>query len=179
MAKRVKLRPLRINRGKWLTGEACAEFSEVNDELHDEAAKEAETGKFVPVKAVPFILESSLLDKHTGMMCCLGFACLAVGVPMTKIKGEGMPGSVAKKKGVAKRLKQALVEANLASFNHNYQDYGETGTCESLASINDTEDTKRRAREKAVKEGFRTMGWKVTFVGKYPDYNKLARRYAK
>jgi hypothetical protein len=165
----VKLRRLSINRGKWLTGEATVEWDATYREMEDSPHKED-----WPKGAR---LESNLRDKHTGLMCCLGFACLKLGLSPKRITNRGMPaGAVA----VSSPLAKQVVAAGLAEFGEKGERrLHDTATASSLAAINDDEDLTRREREKQVKAYFAEIGWKVTFTGKYPDYRKMAKRFGK
>jgi hypothetical protein len=168
-AERVKLRRLSINRGKWLTGEASykwdATYREMEDAPHEEYWPKEEP------------LESSLLDARTGLMCCLGFACLKLGLSKQRITNQGMPaGAVAVNSPLAKQV----VEAGLAEFGEKGdRSLYDTATASSLSAVNDDVDLNRRDRERQVREYFADIGWKVTFTGKYPDYRRMAKRFGK
>jgi hypothetical protein len=104
-------------------------------------------------------MESSLRDKKSGFMCCLGFVATQEGCPISAITGRFYPTEVM---GIKNRER-------LAAFtSENYED------ALRLARDNDAMIT-RREREKLVRDGLAKFGYKVKFAGKYPDYEEVAK----
>ena len=120
-----KVKVLKINRDKWLTGE-CTRYHLESD--------------------------SCLLSK-TGRMCCLGFYMIQAGYKPSTIKGKGAPHEIASTKY---RLPELIDGCDNAEETNE------------LIGINDNEEISREVREKRITKGFKSIGVKVRFVGKYP-----------
>lgn len=92
----------------------------------------------------------ALLDKDTGLQCCLGFAALASGVGADDIAGLCYPRDVARR---------------IPLFNK----HGRFGLCDTKLSsaainVNDDEDLKDAQREAALRKLFASNGVRVRFV---------------
>lgn len=77
---------------------------------------------------------SYLLRKTDGLMCCLGFACEAAGVPREQLVGRGTPLNLLEQRVLNVPRLEALPEAlaGLVVGNDN------TRTCRKLMVVNDS-----------------------------------------
>lgn len=99
-----------------------------------------------------------LLNKETGLMCCLGFECLRVGIPEEAIAGRGLPGDV------DSDFQDKLVDSGLSIYNGRDEEtdekvYYTALVCCTLANINDEprmQITEER-REAEIKDVFLKM----------------------
>jgi hypothetical protein len=147
-----KLTDLVINRGYWLTGEVVA-------------AGVCDT--------------SALRDKKTGFMCCLGFGSLQAGLTAKQITGLHTPSDFARNRKAGKLLRAAmLLEHDVDYATAPDAALAERDRVRSLiddAMENNDDDTlTRKQREAAIKRTLGLLGYRVKFVGKYPNYEKLA-----
>lgn len=149
MAKRV-LTEVEIDRAKWLTGEALSEGA---------------------------VLDSGLRDRQTGMQCCLGFVCRAVGFSQKAITDQGMPYEL----DSTVRGKSRLIKAGLATdmSDDPWGDDPLAHVATVAANINDNDGLTRRERESKVKAQLKELGFKAKFVGKYPDYKVIAAKFGR
>lgn len=98
--------------------------------------------------------DSSLLTKK-GNQCCLGFYVLKAGYTKRQILGKGLPCDLAR---AIKRIPQ-LLDVDRRDNNETVSD---------LVDHNDSKQTSRKVRERQIITGFKKLGTKVRFVGRYP-----------
>lgn len=102
----------------------------------------------------------SLLNPVTGKMCCLGFFCLAAGVPKAELEGEPMPAGI----------KDCLEYPKLKTVV-NFQKRVNKFVTTQLSTVNDSEAPKfvnnPKAREARIAKLFGELGVTVEFTGKY------------
>lgn len=118
---------------------------------------------------------SKLLDKN-GMMCCLGFACLAAGIAENKILGRFYPHSLIRYDGnreppfnnrdeLPSTIRPLIGVGVMGSV-------GQSLVCKKLTHANDAiadyEGKPPKAREADIIEFGREAGIEFTFVGEYP-----------
>lgn len=111
-----------------------------------------------------FLLSSQPLTK--GMMCCLGFACLAAGVPKENLEDVSMPDSdVCNMTPETASIlhKFGLLGKPVEDLSHMASDAAYT-----LASYNDNRDISNETREKAIIKRGKLLGIDFVFTGKYP-----------
>lgn len=116
------MKTLTINRKKWLRG-------------LDEGALLADEG----------------FGKHEGKMCCLGFACLRLGVPREALLGQTMP--------------YELKSFKLPKWLTTEAGDGVLGTrLNDVVILNDNPKISNKEREKGVRQFFKANGVSVRFV---------------
>lgn len=151
--KAPRLRPVVIDRARWLTGEVVDEVG----------------------------VDSQLYNPAVQMMCCLGFVCLEAGVGLASIRGCPTP------MNLSLRARQLLHDSGLLRLAaegvaENSALCGEAmdaNDVDSYDNVNYTGDTPpqwRKQRERRVAALLKRMGWKVRFVGAYPDYSTISVR---
>lgn len=143
MAKRKYKAHFRIDRAKWLTGEALS------------------TGA---------VEDSSLRDAETGLMCCLGQVCRQLGVRPADLKNQYYPDGLLERISLKKRTE--LIGVGLLTPT-----LYDSALTQNLIQINDNAGLDRKSREAKVKDFAAREGIRVTFAGKYPDYEKIAKRF--
>ena len=108
--------------------------------------------------------DSMLLNTESNM-CCLGFACRALGVSAKTIKQVAMPDSLANRAAqpsyTAKKLGRLVVSED--------EGYGNSNPTDDAQSINDDEDISDKMREFRLKPILQKLGFAVKFVGPARD----------
>jgi hypothetical protein len=99
----------------------------------------------------------TLLDKHNGKMCCLGFICKQAGLSDDDIQDVGYPSTLWDYSIRRKRVQTGPIPDLLKPFISGHSDA--TLLASDLARINDSteiDDAEREARliERAAKDGF-------------------------
>lgn len=98
-------------------------------------------------------------------MCCLGFYCLALGIPKESIAGVGMPSEIE-----VGEVFPALIKAKLVAIEEATDGEGpskdDTWTCSQLAHFNDMlpKDISEDGREDNIIREFHSIGVEVEFV---------------
>ena len=134
-------RELVIDRAKWLTG-----------------------------AALQYLDESVLLDEPSGMMCCLGFACKALGATDVQITGKATPEDV---DGLKKQLLSAGLLVKVGRTHYTCTD--NSGVSHEAMEANDDSRISNAKRELAVKRVLAKAGWDVRFIGNYPTEEELIK----
>ncbi len=135
-----KLKTVRINRKKWARGN-----SETNNKLLLRSADVRQMGEDL-IKANRSLRE--------GNMCCLGFACLALGASKSAIAGKAMPDEVYRK-----RILEGLVE-------HPSCPMSSTDFAQAAAEINDDRTITNQQRERKLTKLSRQHGFNFVFFGR-------------
>lgn len=103
-----------------------------------------------------------------GTMCCMGFACVSLGVPKYKIQDQGFPSNVSVKLPVKanQNLLYWLVsrQYSLSVINDGLK---ESATSDKFSSVKEL--------EAAVKQAFSEKNILVKFIGKYPRILKIKK----
>ncbi len=94
----------------------------------------------------------SLLIREDGKKCCLGFMCLAAGVPVASMWCRSAPTDLVLSKD------RALLPELFVS--HSYK-------VAVLMELNDSITLQDNVREFELIKGFKSLGIKVTFTGEY------------
>ncbi len=105
-----------------------------------------------------------LLDRDTGLQCCLGFFCKKIGYKNSHIENRGTPFELITcfaKQNLKKRLQCLTTSSNNNSI------------CHKLIDVNDSTSPiylkKPEKREAKIAQLFSKIGVKVNFVGKYKN----------
>lgn len=104
-----------------------------------------------------------LLNDKDGSMCCLGFACLAAGVPSSKLIDMGSPEDLAITPALAAFVTQ---EEDPDSYDDEEISYrsGNNSSTEAAIDVNDDKELTDPEREDRLKPILAKLGFDVTFV---------------
>lgn len=111
-----------------------------------------------------------------GMMCCLGFACRALGATVAQIKDKSFPSDAAEDTQKP-ALWNALLAQGLIQKTQSVWDkepyFTDPEVIRKLADTNDNYKLTPTEREKQIKALGREAGINFVFTGKRPDVTKL------
>lgn len=116
-----------------------------------------------------------LLKGSSGLMCALGFCCVARGIPKEVIKDKCMPSDLfddhdnMDESILAKRehwLEGIIIKEKDAECG--YVEYGDESACSDISQFNDSEEISQPEREDKIASAMKELGFKVTFTGQLP-----------
>lgn len=108
-------------------------------------------------------LETSLYDRTSGLLCCLGFGSRQCGAKVREISGQGYPNDVPAVQAKAAKRPTSLA-AKLVSIE------------EKAATLNDNERINLSERKRKLKSLFKGVGIDLQFVGSTKNAIKRARK---
>ena len=153
-----KISKLTIDRSKWINGSVFfpkgAKSGTPSSELFEQEEKVNDKYGY-----------TALLNQE-GMMCCLGFACKAAGVPKDRLIDRSNPEHAAEDTG---HLIPNLTDGHWDSEEEAWEDLHDSDFSRKAIDINDSCQYKHRAtREADLKKLFHEYGIELKFTGRAP-----------
>lgn len=106
-----------------------------------------------------------LLDPDTELMCALGFACVARGIPKDVIRGKCMPSAI-----LEGNLDDSIVQKRKHWLQGMLDPEAEDdcGACCEITKTNDSTTVTQAEREQYLIESFKEIGFALSFIGELP-----------
>ena len=115
------------------------------------------------VRSNPYLYSESRAGEER--LCCLGFVCHQLGIPVKDFKYKGFPSDLKNEWDIPYLLKGSIYKGKKYWSNSDLTN--------KAVKINDSLAVPFKEKEKMLKELFNKHKLDIKFVGKYPEGSKI------